>query len=269
MNRPYSYDLVNMVQRNEQTGVQRTIRRTEREAPKSNEEWEDEHKMDDVSADDLFVKVELTAKQIEDEKCSICMDDFKENTEAGRLSKCDGHFFHADCGLGMTTAEYVFDKKKCPVCGMFYGTMIGNCPDGLMRIRRIRGNVPGHSCDHAWEVNFNFPGGMQGPKHPSPGSRLYSDARVAYLPDTDEGREVLELFKRGWKQRILYTVGYSQTRQVDGVIIYNGIHMKTQIAGGMHGYPDKGYLTRVKEEFALKGVITPRSSGGTAATDDQ
>lgn len=78
--------------------------------------------------------------------------------------------------------------------------------------------------DSAFQLEFNFPGGIQGPKHPKPGKRFHGDGRVAFLPDNTEGNKVLRLFRKGWKRKLLFTIGYSQTRQIDDVLIYNGMY---------------------------------------------
>ena len=47
------------------------------------------------------------------------------------------------------------------------------------------------------------------------------------------------------------------TTGLDNQVVWNGIHHKTSTSGGAanFGFPDPTYLSRVKEELALKGVI--------------
>ena len=60
-----------------------------------------------------------------------------------------------------------------------------------------------------------------------------------------------------FERKLIFTVGFSPTRNTDNVICWNGIHHKTHPTGGSsnYGYPDETYLTRVKEELKLKGVF--------------
>lgn len=52
-------------------------------------------------------------------------------------------------------------------------------------------------------------------------------------------------------------MGYSPTRNQDNVIVWAGVHHKTNTHGGTssYGYPDSTYFNRVKLELADKGVV--------------
>ena len=68
-------------------------------------------------------------------------------------------------------------------------------------------------------------------EHPNPGKPFEGTIRCAFLPDTDEGREVCELLRRAFDARLVFTVGRSITRDVDNVVVWNDIHHKTQMRG--------------------------------------
>ena len=74
------------------------------------------------------------------------------------------------------------------------------------------------------------------------------------MPDNEEGRRVLELFKIAWRNNMTFTVGTSLTTRKQNVITWNDIHHKTSIAGGPYGYPDPTYLERVTEDMKALGV---------------
>lgn len=80
--------------------------------------------------------------------------------------------------------------------------------------------------------------------------------RDAFLPDTIEGRQVFRLLKLAFERKLIFTVGRSVTTGKDNRIVWNGIHHKTCLYGGIScfGYPDATYFNRVKEELAAKGV---------------
>jgi deltex-like protein len=60
-------------------------------------------------------------------------------------------------------------------------------------------------------MEFDFDDGTQGKDHPAPGMPYSGTGRTAYLPDNDEGNEILKLFKIGWKRRLLFRIGTSVT----------------------------------------------------------
>ncbi len=75
-------------------------------------------------------------------------------------------------------------------------------------------------------------------------------------PNNKKGKEILKLIKIAWKRKLMFRIGSSITRNLDNVIVWNGIHMKTSLSGGprFHGWPDKDYFERVKKEFKTKGI---------------
>mmetsp|Transcript_17659 Transcript_17659/g.20022 ORF Transcript_17659/g.20022 Transcript_17659/m.20022 type:complete len:124 (-) Transcript_17659:354-725(-) len=100
-------------------------------------------------------------------------------------------------------------------------------------------------------VSYNFPCGQRG-------DISYSGtARVGYLPDNKEGREVANLLKLGFERGLLFTVGTSVTTGQTNTTVWNGVHHKTSPSGGTSsfGYPDPQYFNRVKNELAAKGVM--------------
>ena len=84
-------------------------------------------------------------------------------------------------------------------------------------------------------IEYNLPSGIQGQDHPNPGVRFQGTKRTAYLPDTQEGREVLQLLKRAFDARLVFTVGTSNTTGLTNQITWNGIQHKTSIKGGIIG----------------------------------
>ena len=82
---------------------------------------------------------------------------------------------------------------------------------------------------------YQFPSGVQGPEHPNPGQYYQGTSRTAYLPDNHEGREVLQLLRRAFDARLVFTVGTSNTTGLSNQVIWNDIHHKTCISGGSYG----------------------------------
>lgn len=182
----------------------------------------------------------------EGDPCPICLDTL---TKPQKL-KCR-HTFCAECLKNALDAS-----NKCPVCQEPQGVLQGNQPPGEMRQRTERYSVPGYEGHGTIVIDYDFPPGIQGKNHPHPGQRFGGTTRQAYLPDTREGREVLQLLRRAFDARLVFTVGTSNTTGRSNQITWNDIHHKTSMGGGPYGfgYPDPDYLRRVKEELAAKGI---------------
>eukprot|EP00752_Nemacystus_decipiens_P009036 g8067.t1 len=198
---------------------------------------------------------DCTATVGDNETCAVCIDGFSDDEPALLLSKCQGHYMHAACILKTFTAM----GPKCPTCSKMYGALHGDQPDGTMTVRtHRRGAMPlsGHEGDGTIVIQYHFPSGTQGPKHPNPGRRYHGTSRSAYLPDNAQGKEILTLLRRSFDQRMTFTVGTSLTTGMSDCVIWNGVHHKTSPSGGFarFGYPDPGYFARVKAELVAKGI---------------
>ncbi|XP_072469908.1 E3 ubiquitin-protein ligase DTX3L [Notamacropus eugenii] len=186
-------------------------------------------------------------KEEEEEKCVICMEIIHQKKV---LSKCK----HAFCGPCIT--EAMKHKQVCPVCQTSYGLMKGNQPEGKMWVFYLAFPLPGYTSCDTIQILYEMKGGIQTEDHPNPGKFYAGTSRMAYLPDNKEGRQVLNLLKRAFDQRLIFTIGQSRTTGNENVITWNDIHHKTQIYGGPSnfGYPDPDYLKRVKMELKAKGI---------------
>ncbi|XP_036416500.1 uncharacterized protein LOC118800395 [Colossoma macropomum] len=192
-----------------------------------------------------------------DADCPICMDNFTDKQKM----KC-GHEFCREC----LEASVRSLGEICPVCKDIFGTLTGTQPDGKMDVFKRHFNLPGYSRCGTIEIVYSIPDGIQTDRHPNPGKRYRGAHRTAYLPDNDEGRYVLQLLRRAFDQRLIFTVGTSTTTGADNSVIWNDIHHKTSTDGGpsCYGYPDPDYLKRVKEELKAKvaGIDEPLGDKG-------
>ncbi|NXW43637.1 DTX3L ligase, partial [Nyctiprogne leucopyga] len=179
--------------------------------------------------------------------CPICMETINDKET---LRKCN-HAFCKSC-----ISQALSYKQICPVCNTVYGPVKGDQPEGTMVARTVSSSLPGYPNCGTIEITYNMNGGIQTNNHPNPGKRYWPTSRIAYLPDSKEGREILRLLKRAFKQRLIFTVGRSTTTGAEDVITWNDIHHKTSRSGGptSFGYPDPGYLQRVRSELKAKGI---------------
>ncbi|OWK06016.1 DTX3L [Cervus elaphus hippelaphus] len=81
-------------------------------------------------------------------------------------------------------------------------------------------------------ITYTIEGGIQTKEHPNPGKIFSGIQRNAYLPDNKEGNEVLDLLRRAFDQKLIFTVGESRTLGISDVITWNDIHHKTSRTGG-------------------------------------
>ncbi|OCT63238.1 E3 ubiquitin-protein ligase DTX3L [Xenopus laevis] len=188
---------------------------------------------------------EIRKKQEED-KCPVCLCEPHPKLV---LKKCK-HVICAGCW-----EQAMKHKPVCPVCNVIYGVVIGNQPEGRMSHSAANFKLPGHNCGTI-TLNYNFPNGVQGENHPNPGKPYSGTYRTAYLPDSKEGREVLQLLEKAFKQKLVFTIGESRTTGAENTVTWNDIHHKTNTVGGPQefGYPDPDYLKRIREELKAKGI---------------
>jgi deltex len=122
-------------------------------------------------------------------------------------------------------------------------------PDGVMFTSVSHGPCDGFDSD-TWSITYQINGGINN------GKPFGGDSRKAYLPRTREGTQVLYLLQEAFRRRHTFTVGFSVTRKVDNLVVWNGIHHKTHRYGGSanFGFPDDTYFARVTDELKQKGI---------------
>ena len=109
----------------------------------------------------------------------------------------------------------------------------GSQPNGTMTHSILAQSLPGFDVNaKTIQITYSFPNGIQTSKHPCPGQPYHGITRIAYLPDTHEGRRVLDLLYKAFKYKLTFTIGQSRTLGIDNVITWNDIHHKTSINGG-------------------------------------
>ncbi|XP_070760294.1 E3 ubiquitin-protein ligase DTX3L [Enoplosus armatus] len=189
------------------------------------------------------------SKYAKDESCPICMEVIVA-TEKKTL-RCK-HSFCRDC------LKQAFDYKPvCPTCGELYGILTGTQPDGgRMNSTKSSSPLPGYEKYGTIIIHYYIPSGIQKEEHPNPGQPYEGASRTAYLPDSPEGRKVLNLLRQAFDQRLVFTVGRSTTSGRNNTVTWNDIHHKTSTHGGPthYGYPDPDYLSRVRDELKVKGI---------------
>ncbi len=165
---------------------------------------------------------ETNNSEIQAKECKVCYSE----GEIVYLYKCQ-HELCVECH------KKVFEtSSKCPFCFKLYGKPRGDQPcNGKMTHRKLSSKLPGFSNVGTLEITYNIPSGTQQAHHPNPGKPYSGTTRVAYLPDNQEGREILQLLYKSFECGLTFTIGNSRTTNADGVITWNDIHHKTATNG--------------------------------------
>ena len=95
-----------------------------------------------------------------------------------------------------------------------------------MMWKKYKASLPGFESYGAIAVTFYFYGGIQSSEHPNPGGLYKGTSLVAYLPETQEGKEILKLLRKAFDARLVFTVSTS-TSGGTGYVALNGIELKT------------------------------------------
>ncbi|PJE80597.1 hypothetical protein CI610_00419 [invertebrate metagenome] len=201
----------------------------------------------------------------EAEDCPICMC----TLDNPKTLPCK-HTFCTKC-INEYFANY---KPVCPNCNAIYGIVTGIQPTGTMKITYATSEWQKVTSAQlhpqgkeekiaTWVIQYTFKDGVQGEEHPNPGTHYtgFKEAghtRTAYIPNTPQGNEILELLKIAFIRKMTFTIDRSRTTGEDNMVTWNEIHHKTSTnPANQHGYKDS-WLHNVLDELKVKG-ITPES----------
>lgn len=162
-------------------------------------------------------------------------------------------YMHKSCFTDMLEAN----SMVCPICKTQF-VDVADGPPGTMTITTLSSTVenPIGTMVQAIQIKYIMPSGVT-----KSGIRYDGESRTTYLPNDVGGKKVLDMFIHAFKKGLLFTIGRSVTRGLDNVIVWNGVHQKTNTVGGSasHGYPDDTYYDRVGGELASLGILEPYS----------
>ena len=168
------------------------------------------------------------------------------STPMCRLKAC-GHIFHIPCLQNALKTDV-----RCPTCRCFLTKPQGHSPSGFMTIDRSS-----KICDGRYSsivIRYSMAGGIQKAYHENPGQRFSAATRVAYLPDSPQGNQLLDRLIFAFSHGLTFRVGSSLTSGKSNCITWASIHHKTQICGGVHGFPDPLYFDNCNKELDNLGV---------------
>ncbi|KAL5251341.1 hypothetical protein ACHWQZ_G016886 [Mnemiopsis leidyi] len=197
--------------------------------------------------------------------CPVCQNNMTDSSDytthpglAGlqhdRITLKCNHHIHTQCLHALISSSNNSTSFSCLECQRSYGVRTGNQPtSGKMAVKTDSSiSLAGYEQYGTIIVTYNFTSGVgqNGVSYSAHGF-----PRTAYFPDCDDGNDVVDLIKVAFKRRLIFTIGDSVTTGAKNCVVWNDIHHKTSMRrGDTYGYPDPGYLARVRAELKSKGV---------------
>jgi Deltex C-terminal domain len=132
----------------------------------------------------------------------------------------------------------------------------GDMPSGEMTIGQSVKPCDGYIGYPTIMIKYDIPAGVQRLYHPKPGVGYQGTCRHAYVPDTAEGRLLLNRLKFAFQHGLTFSVGDSLALLKDNSVIWASIPHKTSMGGGVlqYGFPDPGYIDDCNSELDKLGV---------------
>ena len=146
------------------------------------------------------------------------------------LIRCQ-HRFHLNCirvYVDNNPSSISSQSLNCPQCGRLQRDVLGTMPEnGTMSYKVIPKGLPGFENYHSIQITYNFQNGTQSPKHPSPGDPYFAIGfpKTAFLPDTEQGRSILEMLEKS------FNLGHTFVVDAGGDIVWGDIPHRTEFGG--------------------------------------
>ena len=169
---------------------------------------------------------DMETETFDRESCSFC----KSDTVDLLIVDC-GHTLCSQCA-NMPRWRGV---RRCRKCLRPFGKPKGMQPQGCkMTISTNLTSLPGYRDCGTIVITYYIPSGIQTEEHPHPGQRYPAASHTAYLPDNDEGNDVLRLLQRAFDLRLVFTIDRAspRTKALEDTVVWNGIPHKTSRRGG-------------------------------------
>ena len=194
------------------------------------------------------------------EVCNICFDgfettdQFKEDLHSIQIKEC-AHKFHLSC-----IQRWLAEKSTCPVCRKTLFTIRGyqpKHPNSFFRVEEDATPLAGFAECSSLVLSFHIEAGYQSTDMPLPGETFNGLKLTSFLPNNQEGQEMVRLLNIAWERGLLFRVGFNpQTNRMDQVVP-NGFEFKLRRDGGIlfHGFPDPSYMNRLKADLKDVGVL--------------
>lgn len=138
------------------------------------------------------------------QECPICFEELGPRADTLRSLSCSCvHIFHQDC-----IQKSIESSPRCPTCQTWVKEPQGKSPSGRMCLAVIPKKCSGYDEDTI-QINYQIYAAIQKPYHPYPNVRHSSTNVKAYLPNNDEGNNLLKRLKYVFEHGLTFTVGTS------------------------------------------------------------
>ena len=196
--------------------------------------------------------VPISESQVDgDRDCSICLDRLCGHGLV-RMKLCK-HAFHDTC-IKMVIKTY----RKCPLCRSLFKEPRGTSPSGNLSIvfdpaLTCAGFSPG-----TIKLGYAIPWGVEKRHHVERGKCFAGNIRVAYVPDTVEGRQLLRRLVYAFLHGLTFRLDMSLTAGRPNIVAWGSIPHKTVTTPGPYGFPDSTFFENCHKQLDEAGV--PESS---------
>ena len=129
--------------------------------------------------------------------------------------------------------QVIQTSPYCAICQHRLQPAVGKQPIDATMSHSVSlfSSLPGYPDVGTIIITYHVPEGTQTREHPNPGRQYSSITRKAYLPDNDEGREVLQLLRRAFDARIIFTVAAMEVSRLRDAVMWSDIPHKTALRG--------------------------------------
>jgi len=127
-------------------------------------------------------------------------------------------------------------------------------PSGTMQISTQNFACSGTNSRSSIVIRYTIKAAKKLEYHENPGVRHGSKNETAYLPDNEEGWDLILRLKYAFSHGLTFTVGTSLTTGQQNAVMWASIHHKTRPSGGAHGFPDPSFFVNANEELTTAGV---------------
>ncbi|GKY91899.1 hypothetical protein MPSEU_000161500 [Mayamaea pseudoterrestris] len=174
----------------------------------------------------------LTSPKSPDDTCAFCQDLLTQKL-IGKMVTC-GHMFHYPC---LMHAESY--SNKCPFRCVNVPMQQGTMPSGYMTVSSECISCCGHG-QGTFVVRYSIYDGKQKCYHPNPGLEFSGANYKTYLPDNDQGRDLLKRLECAFVRGLTFAI---VSAAPNDTITWATIPHKTSLSGGgERGFPDQSFF---------------------------
>jgi Deltex C-terminal domain len=185
--------------------------------------------------------------------CGLCLLPLTSGPRAGSPM-----VEHTTCKAEFHQACLAQVAPACPVCWKLNRGHVlrGKMPCGKMVVKYSPSDTCAGYSTGSIVIEYIIASGLQENYHDNPGIQYSGVHRVAYLPVTVQGRNLLKRLKYAFRHGLTFKVGVSLATGRDNSVTWASILHKTSLKGGAerYGYPDPQYFLTCNRQLDALSV---------------